>query len=129
MEKRTGGCHCGEVKFSVAGPMRDVVYCHCSQCRKQNGHFVAATACADDQLSLSGGENLTWYDASETARRGFCSRCGSLMFWKANGSASTSIMAGSLDLPTGLVASHHIHVADKGDYYDIADGLPQHRER
>ena len=129
MEKRTGRCHCGAVTFSVTGPVREVIYCHCEQCRRQSGHFVAATACDDDQLSVSGTDNLTWYAASDAARRGFCRTCGSLLFWKANGSARTSIMAGSFDRPTGLVSGYHIHVADKGDYYELADGLPQYETR
>ncbi len=126
MEERSGRCHCGAVTFTVAGPVRDVIYCHCVQCRKQSGHFVAATACGDDQLSVVGAEHLTWYAASEAAKRGFCATCGSLLFWKANDSDTTSIMAGAFDAPSGLRSSHHIHVADKGDYYDITDGLPQH---
>ena len=129
MQKRTGGCHCGAVTYSATGPVREVVYCHCTQCRRQSGHFVAATACSDEQLSVSGPDNLTWYAASESAKRGFCRTCGSLLFWKANGSDMTSIMAGSFDRPSGLIESHHIYVADSGDYYRIADGLPQHRER
>ncbi|GAB4348860.1 MAG: GFA family protein [Oricola sp.] len=127
MEKRTGGCHCGAVTYSVMGPVREIVYCHCEQCRRQSGHFVAASACEDDQLSVSGAQDLTWYAASATAKRGFCRICGSLLFWKANGSAMTSVMAGSFDKPSGLVEGHHIHVDNKGDYYRITDGLPQHR--
>lgn len=99
-----------------------------AQCRKQSGHIVAATACGDGQLSVSGEENLTWYAASPSARRGFCRTCGALLFWKANGSNKTSIMAGSFEKPSGLHGGHHIHVADKGDYYEIADGLPQFGE-
>lgn len=118
-----GGCHCGAVRFTVDGALRDVVYCHCSQCRRQTGHFVAATRCDDAALTVTGAKHLTWYAASEAARRGFCRHCGSLLFWKACGSDRTSIMAGGFDTPSGLVASRHIYAADKGDYYTIADGL------
>ena len=121
---KTGGCHCGAVRYTVAGELRDVVYCHCTQCRKQTGHFVAATRCEDKDLLIEGAEKLTWYDASPDARRGFCSACGSLLFWKSQGSERTSIMAGSFDMPSGLKASHHIFAADKGDYYELSDGLP-----
>lgn len=121
---KTGGCHCGAVRYTVTGPLRDVIYCHCTQCRKQTGHFVAATRVADEALEITGADDLTWYAASPDAKRGFCRHCGSLLFWKRDGSDKTSIMAGSMDLPTDLVASHHIYAADKGDYYEIADGLP-----
>ena len=123
---KTGGCLCGAVRFKVSGDVRAVVYCHCTQCRRQSGHFVAATRCRDDVLTIDGADNLTWFAASDAAKRGFCRRCGSLMFWKTGGSDKTSIMAGGFDDPSGLTASHHIHVATKGEYYAIADGLPCH---
>ncbi|MEX0956223.1 MAG: GFA family protein [Rhizobiaceae bacterium] len=124
-EFKMGGCHCGAVRYSIGGPTRAVVYCHCSQCRRQSGHYYAATSCRNDELQTTGSEHLTWYRASESARRGFCSKCGSALFWQGDGSANISILAGSLDLPSGLKADRHIYVADKGDYYTIDDGLPQ----
>jgi hypothetical protein len=36
-----------------------------------------------------------------------------------------AVALGALDAPTGLKMAEHIFVADKGDYYDIADGLAQ----
>jgi hypothetical protein len=91
----------------------------------QTGHFYAATDVADADLDVGGADRLTWYAASPEAKRGFCSTCGSALFWKRNDSARTSILAGALELPTGLAAESHIFVADKGDYYEIGDGLPQ----
>ena len=43
-QMRTGGCLCGAVRYQVRGPLRSVVMCHCSQCRRQTGHVMAATA-------------------------------------------------------------------------------------
>lgn len=125
MSNASGSCHCGAVEFSVTGPLRDVVYCHCEQCRKQTGHFVAATRCDDAALTVTGEDALTWYEASSAAKRGFCATCGSHLFWKRHGSDATSVWAGSFNKPSGLKASRHIYVADKGDYYEICDGLPQ----
>lgn len=125
-ETRTGACLCGAVRFRTRGPLRGVIYCHCSQCRRQSGHFVAATNVADERIVIEGGEAITWFAASGEAKRGFCGRCGSLMFWKHRDLDSVSVMAGAFDTPTGLVGECHIFVVDKGDYYDIADGLPQH---
>lgn len=127
-ERHEGGCLCGAVRYETRGPLRGVVYCHCSQCRRQTGHVYAATDVDDDRLTVRGGENVAWYEASDFARRGFCRRCGSALFWKHKDSAKTSIMAGGFDRPSGLKAEAHIFVADKGDYYEIADGLPQHRQ-
>ena len=125
-ETRSGGCLCGAVRFIVRGPVRGVVYCHCTQCRRQTGHHYAATNVADADIEIDGAERLTWYKASGFARRGFCATCGSALFWKRDGADDISVMAGSFDKPSGLVGEVHIFVADKGDYYDIDDGLPRH---
>ena len=120
-----GACLCGAVTFHTRGKLRGVVYCHCQQCRRQSGHFVAATSSADADIDITGTESLSWYAASDEARRGFCRNCGSLLFWKRNASDRISIMAGALDRPSGLQGECHIFVADKGDYYEIDDSLPR----
>jgi hypothetical protein len=120
-----GSCLCGAVRFRTSGPLRGVVYCHCSQCRRQTGHFVAATASKDADIVIEGTDALSWYGASDVAKRGFCRICGSLLFWKHNELDTISIMAGSFERPSGLSGESHIFVGDKGDYYSIEDGLPQ----
>lgn len=125
-ETHQGGCLCGAVRFRASGSLRGVVYCHCSQCRRQTGHFYAATNVEEADLEIDGRERITWFRASDFASRGFCATCGSALFWKRDGAPYISIMAGSFDTPSGLRAEAHIFVADKGDYYEIADGLPQH---
>ena len=66
---RTGGCLCGAVRFEVAGPLRPVVLCHCTQCRRSTGHFMAATAARQRDFHLLAGEQLRWYASSDSARR------------------------------------------------------------
>lgn len=124
-ETHTGGCLCGRVRFQVSGRLRDVVACHCTQCRRQSGHFYAATSVSDDRLRIDGIEDVRWFKASSTARRGFCLTCGSALFWKHEAESFTSILAGAFDRPSGLRLTKHIFCADKGDYYEISDGLPQ----
>ncbi|MEE9452770.1 MAG: GFA family protein [Paracoccaceae bacterium] len=117
-----GGCLCGAVKYTVNRPLRAVVNCHCGQCRKTSGHYVAATSVARDQIDITGA--VTWYQSSATARRGFCATCGANLFWDGAGK-NLSIFAGTLDGATRLQTVGNIYVADKGDYYEITDGLPQ----
>jgi hypothetical protein len=124
-EVHSGACLCGAVRFSASGALRGVVYCHCSQCRRQSGHHYAATNVADADIDIRGLDNVTWYAASEVARRGFCKICGSALFWKHNALDEISVMAGAFDQPSGLKGECHIFVSDKGDYYSIDDGLPQ----
>lgn len=120
----TGSCLCGGVKFSVAAFTRPVVACHCSQCRKTAGHYVAATKANNSDLTIVSDETLTWYRSSEEAERGFCNRCGGNLFWRPVGGTTTSIMAGPLDAPTGLKLAYHIFAEDAGDYYEIGDDVP-----
>ena len=119
MNKSTkGSCLCGGIKYVVNGKLRAVCACHCTQCRKATGHYVAATQCKSDELSIS-GETLTWFQSSETAERAFCSKCGSNLFWREFDADNTSIWAGSIDGPTGLTMDSQIHTESKGDYYDL----------
>lgn len=122
----TGGCLCGAVRYEVRGPLRAVVNCHCAQCRRTSGHFVAATAARSEDLTLVESDGLRWYESSPAARRGFCRTCGASLFWEPVSGGRVSIMAGTLDLPTGLQTAAHIFVDDAGDYYEIHDDLPKH---
>lgn len=120
-----GGCLCGSVRYHLDGPAADIVACHCGQCRKTSGHFVAASRVPSDTLTLVEDDSLRWYRSSEDAERGFCAKCGSQLFWRAVESDHLSVMAGTMDSPDGLTLAHHIFVADKGEYYRLDDGLPQ----
>ncbi len=122
MELGSGGCLCGAVRYRVHGPFRDVVFCHCTRCRRTHGHFAAYSACGRDDLELHESAGLRWYEA-DGARRGFCRECGGSLFWEREARPTISVAAGTLDGPTGLRPSHHIFTADAGDYYEIADGL------
>jgi len=128
MTRITGSCLCGDVRYELAGPLRPVVYCHCEQCRKTSGHFVAATACEPEQLTITSDVGLRWYQSSPIARRGFCENCGASIFWSPEQGKYLSVMAGTIDSPTGLKAEEHVFVADASDYYTIDDGLPQHTD-
>ena len=125
---QTGHCLCGAVRFRTRGELRHVIACHCSQCRRQTGLFYAATNVANDRLEIEGGESISWYRASPSAERGFCATCGSALFWRHEEEAHTSVLAGAFDQPTGLWITSHIFCADKGDFYEIADGMPQHAQ-
>jgi hypothetical protein len=125
MTDATGRCLCGAVRYAVDGSLRPVSYCHCSQCRRSSGHYVAATACNVEELTLLDERGLRWYRSSPRAQRGFCGECGSSLFWKPDHGRYISIMTGTMDTPTGLKADQHIFVMDASDYYLLADGLPQ----
>ncbi|WP_208352708.1 GFA family protein [Pseudaestuariivita rosea] len=118
-----GSCLCGDITYRVTGTPRGLSVCHCGQCRRQSGHVWASAVIEETDIQIDGP--VAWYEASDIAKRGFCAKCGSFLFWKAYSEDTISFSLGSLDSPTGLRLEKHIYVSDKGDYYDIADGLPQ----
>ena len=119
-----GGCYCGKIGFEVDGDIRPIIYCHCGQCRKMSGHYMAASAAQTTELTIAG--DVTWFQSSATAQRGFCATCGTHLFWRMDGEVHTSIEAGAFDEGTKLFAHKHIYVEAKADYYEINDGLPQY---
>lgn len=122
----TGSCLCGAVHFEVAGALPQPSVCHCSQCRRQSGHAWSSTDVPQTDVTIRGTDAVRWFRSSSGAQRGFCATCGSFLFWQADGAEVISIAMGAMEGPTGTSLACHIYVADKGDYYEIADGLPQH---
>lgn len=122
-----GSCLCGAISFEVDCELPAPDACHCSQCRKSSGHYWASTDVPRAAVAIDGEDRITWYRSSEKVRRGFCSVCGSSLFWDPVDRDTIAIAMGAFEAPTGTRLGIHIYVDDKGDYYDIADGLPQNR--
>ena len=118
---RTGGCLCQGVRYKLVGECREVINCFCKQCQKTSGHHFATTRVNLDQFELTSDTTLDWYEASDIARRGFCNRCGSSLFWQRNGTDTMSVTAGTIDHPTFLKTTSNIFVEDKSDYHDIPE--------
>ena len=131
--RATGGCLCDAVRYEVHGDLLGVVNCHCSKCRRFNGHIGAYTATKRENLVVTKDDGLQWYrsvkDETPNVHRGFCRECGSSLFWDPRDKPHISIAAGSVDEPTGLETYRHVWTSQMGDYYQIADDLPQHEER
>jgi hypothetical protein len=122
----TGSCLCGAVRFQVAGPLPPPDACHCLQCRKHSGHYFVSTDVPRANLTIQGAEQVKWFQSNETVRRGFCSVCGSSLFWDPVQHDFLGIAMGAFENPTDTRLGMHIFVAEKGDYYEITDGQPQH---
>ncbi|MGV1828806.1 GFA family protein [Agrobacterium vitis] len=123
-----GSCLCGAVRFQVNGDLPPPDACHCSKCRKHSGHYFASTDVPKDKIEIDGSETISWYQSSEKVRRGFCSVCGTSLFFDPPARDWIAVAMGAFDGPTQTRLKMHIFVADKGDYYDIADGLLQNQQ-
>lgn len=122
-----GSCLCGAVTFEVDHALKPPDGCHCVQCRKSSGHYFASTDVPKSALTIHGAEALTWYQSSTSIRRGFCATCGASLFWEPLHRDWIGIAMGAFDTPTETRLEMHIFVAEKGDYYSLDDGLPQHQ--
>jgi hypothetical protein len=122
-----GRCLCGAVTYAVRGTLRKKLsVCHCHMCRRHHGGPGIYTSAPKSAVEIDGGGALRWYESSPGIKRGFCAACGSSLFWTADDYPGMDIAPGTLDSAAGLALSHHIFVAHKGDYYELADGLPQY---
>jgi len=122
-----GSCLCGAVRFEVACALPAPDGCHCTQCRKHSGHYFVSTDVPRAAVTIHGADEVTWFRSSEKVRRGFCATCGSSLFWDPIYKDWIGLAMGAFDGATDTKIAVHIHVADKGDYYDINDGVPQNQ--
>lgn len=87
---------------------------------------MAATSANLHDLTVQSTDVLRWYEASHGVFYGFCSICGSSLFWRNDDEPQRwSIAAGTLDPPTGLETTLSIWVAEASDYHKAPSG-PTH---
>ena len=75
----SGGCLCGKIRFEITSEIQNIIYCHCSQCRKAQGSAFATNGNVNtDGFKIVSGENeLTGYESSPGQTKYFCKHCGS----------------------------------------------------
>lgn len=129
-----GGCHCGSVRYSLTGPLRQILICHCDDCRRLAGASWASTRAYDDNYKLLRDETLAWYDSSAWARRGFCTACGSQLFYQLKKETEFSVAVGTLDDSSGFTIAGQLFTkshpnwgpVDCSQVADIHDQLIAH---
>ena len=121
----TGSCLCGATRFKIDGDLPPGTICHCGQCRRQTSHVYASVHIPETSLTLSQDVDLRWYSASPVARRGFCSACGTVLFWNPGKEDKISVSLGALDDPHPGRPAMHIFTGDTSDHYDFDGALPQ----
>lgn len=125
-----GSCLCGSVRYTVDGPLRDVLQCHCIRCQKVTGNFMAASGARDADVDIADDGSLRWYspDDDPDVMYGFCQRCGSSLFWRVVDQGPDpflSICAGTLDDAPPL-ATNAIWFADRAASHTSLDPAIEH---
>ena len=123
-----GSCLCGAIEFEIEGDLAPPDACHCKECRKWTGHLLASTEVPRSALKINQPGQVSWFHSSRKIRRGFCPKCGTSLFFDPIDQKKhdwIGVAMGAFDTPTATRLALHIFVAEKGDYYEIADDLPK----
>ncbi|AMO72059.1 GFA family protein [Sphingorhabdus sp. M41] len=115
----TGHCLCGAVTIKARPVRPHVEACHCAMCRRWGGSAFLGVQCGPD-VEIEGEDHVTRYASSDWAERGFCSQCGSNLFYRFTPADNYSFPAGLFDDLGGATMSEQIFVDEKPDYYDFA---------
>lgn len=121
MEKLTGGCLCGEVRFEVLDNFQQFHLCHCAQCRRITGSAHASNlfTSAGNLSFVTGEDRITHYvDAARDFSKSFCQCCGSGLPHTSPSSGNWVVPAGSLDTSPSLQPQDNIFWADRAEWYE-----------
>lgn len=115
-----GHCLCGAIKIMAAEMSPHVGACHCGMCRRWTGGPLLAVDCGSD-VSFDGEESISIYGSSTWAERGFCSKCGSHLFYRLKETQQYFVPVGLFEECAGIVFDHQVFVDRKPDYYSFAN--------
>ncbi|VAW52518.1 hypothetical protein MNBD_GAMMA05-1107 [hydrothermal vent metagenome] len=124
-----GGCLCGQIRFEIIGKIQDIVYCHCSQCRKAQGSVFATNGNVDvdDFIFVLGESELTGYESSPGQIKYFCKHCGSPIISKNQNSAEKiRVRLGAIESEITERPSAHIFIASKANWENFEDNVPHY---
>ncbi len=115
----TGKCMCGAVKVSATAKKPSVVACHCDMCRRWSAGPFMAVNC--QRVTFEGDENIGRIQLSDWAERGYCTKCGSNLFYRLVHSSDHQISAGLFDNQSMLRLSLQVFIDSKPPYYEFCN--------
>lgn len=124
-----GGCLCNRVRFQITGPIRNIVQCHCSRCRKAQGSAFATNGivAADHFQIIAGAEELSAYESSPGQSKFFCRHCGSPILSRNTARPDqVRVRLGTIESDIEERPMAHIFVTSKANWEDICGDLPQY---
>jgi hypothetical protein len=126
-----GSCLCGKIQFEIQALLPDIANCHCSMCRKFHGAAYATygTSTPENFKWLAGEDMIKTYVSSEKAERGFCSHCGSSIYYKLRKQGSDyEIALGVLDDEPNYPVNANIYCSAKPKWSGSYENLPSYNE-
>lgn len=128
-ENRVGKCLCGAVEISIPASSNKIGACHCTMCRRFSGGSAFMALHGDANLNAKGNEHIGRFKSSDWAERGFCTRCGTPLFYHLTvGTMEYFYSAGLFQgADKGLEVNLEIFVDQKPDFYDFANEESQRK--
>ena len=120
MSEKKGHCLCGAVKFTVKAMNNSVDACHCGMCRRWGGGPLMSISCGKD-VTFEGEENITVYDSSDWAERGFCKLCGSHLFYRLKEANDHELSAGLFESQKNFHFDLQVFTDRKPAFYNFAN--------
>lgn len=120
MNKQSGHCLCGAVKFTANNMGKKVTACHCAMCRRWAGGPVIEVECGTE-VTFEGEDSITVFDSSDWAERGFCGNCGSHLFYRLKESREYMIPVGLFEDQTGLTFDQQVFIDEKPSFYSFSN--------
>ncbi|MEO0329726.1 MAG: GFA family protein [Pseudomonadota bacterium] len=123
-----GGCLCGAVRYTVKGELLWSGHCHCETCRRQTSSPITTFfAIYEKDMMFHGEDDISIFVSSKGVERGFCSKCGTPMFYKTSARpGEINLYAVSLDLPDKFTPQVHYHWQEKLPWTHWQDSLPKY---
>lgn len=127
----TGGCFCGQVRFTIDAEPAGARMCWCRDCQRIASGSATANVLFPEEAVKYQGEITTLVktaDSGNTVERGFCPKCGSQMYSKTiePGGMPMRVRAGTLDDPE-LMAPQAIIWASSAPSWAVLDtSIPHH---
>ena len=118
--KTNSKCLCGAIELEVELSNTEIAACHCSMCRKWSGGPMLAID-SGELKSISNESLVTRYQSSEWAERGFCSKCGTHLFYFLKPANQYHFPIGLLDSGSKYKFSHQIFIDEKPEYYSFSN--------
>ncbi len=118
--KAHGKCLCGAVSVSATVADPEVGACHCNMCRKWTGGVMFVLDCKEE-LTFMGKENISIFNSSEWAERGFCAKCGTHLFYRLKENNQHFIPSAVFDTDIDIHFSHQIFIEEKPAFYTFAN--------
>jgi len=112
----TGNCLCGATRIIAKNMNKSVGACHCSMCRKWGGGPLMTVDCGTD-VSFEGEENISVFNSSEWAERGFCNKCGSHLFYRLKESNQHMMPVGLFNNNKMFIFDHQVFIDEKPSFY------------